>query len=179
MKDLKANKKYNYKMVFYYDEKEGVYFVEFPELPGCLAEGASPEKAVKKALKVKDEWLKAASEAGWDIPKPVEQAAVSGRTTLRLPKYIHQKLLETAQSEGVSLNQLVLTYIAEGLERISAKHYLEKILEKHRTEINCLKNVIEASAFRQLGIMGQWPSSLGWPETVKADVGKHVRQHDN
>ena len=64
-----------------------------------------------------------------------------GRTTLRLPKHTHQKLLETAQSEGVSLNQLVLTYIAKGLERTSAKDYLEKVIEKQNTEFNRL-NII-------------------------------------
>jgi len=130
MKELKDNKEYNYKMILYYDQEEKVYFVEFPELPGCIAEGPTPEKAVKGALKVKDEWLRAAKEAGWDIPKPVAQVEVSGRTTLRLPKHTHQKLLETAQSEGVSLNQLALTYIAEGLERTSAKDYLEKYMDK-------------------------------------------------
>lgn len=141
MKDLKNYTGHNYKMALYYDQEEKVYFVEFPELPGCIAEGPTPEKAVKNALKVKDEWLRAAKEAGWDIPKPVTQIEVSGRTTLRLPKHTHQKLLETAQSEGVSLNQLALTYIAEGLERTSAKDYLEKIIKKQSNELTRRKNV--------------------------------------
>lgn len=141
MKDLKNYTGHNYKMALYYDQEEKVYFVEFPELPGCIAEGPTPEKAVKNALKVKDEWLRAAKEAGWDIPTPITQVEVSGRTTLRLPKHTHQKLLDTAQSEGVSLNQLALTYIAEGLERTSAKDYLEKILKKQSNELTRRKNV--------------------------------------
>lgn len=165
MKNLKDYKKYHYKMVLYYDQDEKVYFVEFPELPGCLAEGPTPEKAIKKALKVKDEWLEAALEAGWDIPKPVAQAEVSARTTLRLPRHTHQKLLETAQSEGVSLNQLVLTYIAEGLERTSAKDYFEKIMERQSTELTRLKNVVEVSS-SQPANYGQWLESSGWPTVV-------------
>ncbi|MEW6586070.1 MAG: toxin-antitoxin system HicB family antitoxin [Nitrospirota bacterium] len=133
MKDLKDYREYHYKMVMRYDQDEQVYFIEFPELPGCIAEGPIPEKAVKNALKVKDEWLKTALDAGWDLPKPTAQAQVSGRTTLRLPKYVHQKLLKTAEAEGVSLNQLVLTYIAEGLERTSARDYLAKVMKKKGT----------------------------------------------
>lgn len=174
MKDLKNYTGYNYRMVLYYDQEEKVYFVEFPELTGCMAEGLTPEKAVKNALKVKDEWIKAALEAGWDIPKPVAQTEVSGRTTLRLPKHMHQKLLATAQSEGVSLNQLVLTYIAAGLERTSAKDYLEKIIEKQNTAINRLKNVVEVSAFQPANIYGQWPASSGWPAGVSEQMSEKV-----
>ena len=169
MKNLKDYKKYHYKMVLYYDQDEKVYFVEFPELPGCLAEGPTPEKAVKSALKVKDEWLSAAKEAGWDIPKPVAQVEVSGRTTLRLPKHTHKKLLDTAQSEGVSLNQLVLTYIAEGLERTSAKDYLERIMEKQNTTLNRLKNVVEVSQVQPANY-GQWPKSSAWPTVVSEQM---------
>jgi antitoxin HicB len=39
----------------------------------------------------------------------------SGRFVTRLPKSIHAKLAERAKSEGVSLNTLVLAFIAEGL----------------------------------------------------------------
>lgn len=170
MKNLKDYKEYHYKMIIYYDQDEKVYFVEFPELRGCIAEGPTPEKAIKKALMIKNEWLEAALEAGWDIPKPIVHVEVSGRTTLRLPKHTHQKLLETAQSEGVSLNQLVLTYIAEGIERTSAKEYLEKIMEKQNAELNRLKNVVEVSAFQPANIYGQWPVSSEWPTVVSEQM---------
>lgn len=177
MKDLKEYKEYHYKMVMYYDRDEKVYFVEVPDLPGCIAEGLTPEKAVKSALKVKDEWLKVALEAGWDIPKPAAQAQVSGRTTLRLPRSIHQKLLETAEAEGVSLNQLVLTYIAEGLERTSAKDYLANVMEKQNTELNRLKNVVEVSTFQPSNIYGQWAESSAWPAAVSEQMPKQDSVH--
>ena len=51
-------------------------------------------------------------------PDPVPMA--SGRFVTRLPKSIHAKLAERAKSEGVSLNTLVLAFIAEGLGRKDA-----------------------------------------------------------
>jgi hypothetical protein len=39
----------------------------------------------------------------------------SGRFVVRIPKSLHRQLAETAASESVSLNQLVLTLLAGGL----------------------------------------------------------------
>ena len=58
-------------MIFEYDKEDKVWFVKFPELPGCLMHGKTPEDALKKALEVRDEWLKIAKESGWDIKEPV------------------------------------------------------------------------------------------------------------
>ncbi|WP_269470959.1 toxin-antitoxin system HicB family antitoxin [Sulfuritortus calidifontis] len=46
--------------------------------------------------------------------------AASGRFVTRLPKSVHAKLAERAKAEGVSLNALVLAFIAEGLGRKDA-----------------------------------------------------------
>jgi predicted RNase H-like HicB family nuclease len=60
----------NYKMVFEYDKDDKVYFVTFPELPGDLSHGKTAKEALNMALKVKDEWLEVAYDAGYDIPEP-------------------------------------------------------------------------------------------------------------
>ena len=60
---------------------------------------------------------------GRDIPAPSfspDDATVpgaSGKFVARVPKSIHAKLTTRAKVEGVSLNTLVLTLIAEGLGR--------------------------------------------------------------
>ncbi len=50
---------------------------------------------------------------GIDIPEP-DQGAVdySGRFLIRLPKYLHRQLAESAQANGVSLNQYACTLLA-------------------------------------------------------------------
>lgn len=167
MKSLEHYKKLNYKMVIYYDREEAVFFVEFPELPGCIAEGNTAEEAVKNAKRVKNEWVKTALEAGWKIPEPTVSIETSGRLTLRLPKSIHKKLIDRSEEEGVSLNQLLLTYISEGLERISAKDYLEKAIGEHSSVITRLTNTIATSA-PQIETLDRWELENQWSRIAHA-----------
>jgi predicted RNase H-like HicB family nuclease len=60
----------NYEMHLKYDRDDKAWFVEFPELPGCIADGETIGKAIKRALKTKDDWLKIAMESGWKMPEP-------------------------------------------------------------------------------------------------------------
>jgi len=51
---------------------------------------------------------------------PIVESAppeVSGKLLIRLPKSLHQALKVKADSEGVSVNTLMLTYIAQGFGR--------------------------------------------------------------
>jgi antitoxin HicB len=64
-------------------------------------------------------------DAGKAVPNPAyspeAMPSLSGRFVRRLPKSIHAKLADRAKAEGVSLNTLVLTFIAEGLGRKDAR----------------------------------------------------------
>jgi antitoxin HicB len=53
---------------------------------------------------------------GREIPKPSKNP-LPGKFVQRLPRTIHARLAARARQEGVSLNTLVLTFIAEGLGR--------------------------------------------------------------
>jgi antitoxin HicB len=134
MEDIKYYKNYNYKMIFYYDPEDKIYIVQFPELPGCLAHGETAEEALKNAYNAKDEWLESALKHKCKIPEPSLPIETTGRITLRMPKSIHQRIIERAEEEDISQNQLILTFIAEGLERAHLKNSVEKILQK-QTEI--------------------------------------------
>jgi antitoxin HicB len=50
------------------------------------------------------------------IPGP-NGVAVPAKFVLRLPRTLHSRLTSRASAEGVSLNSLVQTYVAEGLGR--------------------------------------------------------------
>ena len=43
--------------------------------------------------------------------------AASGKLLLRLPAGLHKRATEAAKTEGISLNELLLSYIAEGIGR--------------------------------------------------------------
>lgn len=41
-----------YKMIVYWSEEDRAFVAELPELPGCMADGASYQEAVKNAEQV-------------------------------------------------------------------------------------------------------------------------------
>ena len=59
-----------YSMIMSWSEEDQSYIVSVPELPGCMADGKTPEEAVKQAQVVIDLWIETALEDGEEIPKP-------------------------------------------------------------------------------------------------------------
>jgi antitoxin HicB len=131
-KDLFYYKKLKYKMIIEFHPNENAYFVKFPELPGCLAHGPTPEKALRKALAVKDEWLKIAYESGWIIPEPILPIETSGRITLRTPKSLHARLSAASENEGVSLNTYIVYLLSEQQGKKEYNESFKKLIEEFR-----------------------------------------------
>jgi len=59
-----------YELIVYWSEDDEAYIVEVPELPGCMADGETYEKAIQNALDVIREWIETAKELGRSIPTP-------------------------------------------------------------------------------------------------------------
>ena len=59
-----------YEMIVYWSEEDAAFVVEVPELPGCMADGATRAEAVANAQTVIDEWLETATRLGRTIPEP-------------------------------------------------------------------------------------------------------------
>jgi antitoxin HicB len=89
------------------EEEGGGYCVTFPDLPGCMADGETIEQAIAEAADAEASWLRTHEDLG--IP------LASGRFVLRMPKGLHARLGVRARQEGVSMNTLAVTYLAEGL----------------------------------------------------------------
>lgn len=60
---------HKYELIVYWSEEDSSYIVEVPELPGCMADGASHEEAVRNAHQMIDEWIQTARAEGREIPK--------------------------------------------------------------------------------------------------------------
>lgn len=99
----------------------GGFLITFPDLPGCMSDGETEAQAVSNGLDAFKVWVAARRDAGKEIPAPLYRPdtvpEMSGKFVTRLPKSIHAKLAERAKAEGVSLNTLVLAFVAEGLGR--------------------------------------------------------------
>ena len=100
-------------------EEGGGFLATFPDLPGCMADGETPEEAIADARGAFECWMDAHIADGRPVPTPGILNA-SGKFVQRLPRSIHSRLQHQAKAEGVSLNQLVNAYISEGLGRHSA-----------------------------------------------------------
>lgn len=59
-----------YEMIIFWSEEDNAYVVEVPELPGCMADGATYQEAVKNAEIIIQEWIVTARELGREIPEP-------------------------------------------------------------------------------------------------------------
>ncbi|NBT63291.1 MAG: type II toxin-antitoxin system HicB family antitoxin, partial [Planctomycetia bacterium] len=51
-----------YELILFWSEEDQVFIAEVPELPGCMADGASYAEAVANAEKVIQEWIQTAQE---------------------------------------------------------------------------------------------------------------------
>ncbi len=93
----------------------GGWLAEILDLPGCIADGETREEALENSELAIAEWIDAATQMGRPIPEPGTADKYSGKWVQRVPKSLHMKLANQAKREGVSLNALATTLLAEGL----------------------------------------------------------------
>jgi len=95
-------------------DPDGGYVIEFPDLPGCLTQADEPDEIGPMAEEARSLWIETEFEAGKAIPLPSYPPEYSGKFNLRLPRSLHARLAESAEREGVSLNQYVTMLLAAG-----------------------------------------------------------------
>jgi predicted RNase H-like HicB family nuclease len=59
-----------YEIIIYWSDEDDAYIAEVPELPGCMADGATYQEAVANAEQVIREWIETAEALGRPVPKP-------------------------------------------------------------------------------------------------------------
>ena len=69
-KRLRHYLKLPYRMMKQYDEESHAWFVRYPELPGCIADGPTPEEALAEGAEAKALWIETALSEDFDIPEP-------------------------------------------------------------------------------------------------------------
>ncbi|HEX6122470.1 MAG TPA: type II toxin-antitoxin system HicB family antitoxin [Ktedonobacterales bacterium] len=61
---------HTYRFMLTWSELDHAWIAEVPELPGCMADGASPAEAVANAEIIIGEWIAVARKDGRPIPAP-------------------------------------------------------------------------------------------------------------
>jgi antitoxin HicB len=103
-----------YTIILRRDPQDGIVVARVEELSGCSAHGDSEEEALTNIRDSMADWIADCLEVGDPVPEPAEEVELpSGKWLQRVPRSLHLKLIRLAQQEGVSLNQLVTTALAE------------------------------------------------------------------
>lgn len=93
-----------YKINIFYSPEDNGYIGTVPELKGCSAFGKTEEAVLKEVKIAAKLWLETAEKNKIPIPAP-KKHKYSGRILIRTTSAIHQKILEKADEEHLSLNQ--------------------------------------------------------------------------
>lgn len=130
---------YGIKISLLSEEDGGGYFVEVPDLPGCMTDGDTLEEALCHAQEAIETWLEAAKKIGRDIPETKyysSEERYSGKLTLRMPKALHKELVERAAEENVSVNQLMIYLLSKGIGNSQKKDsHTEPIIPSRQVKV--------------------------------------------
>lgn len=59
-----------YEIIIYWSDEDDAFVAEVPELPGCMAHGATQEEALGNAKQAAQLWIDTAREFGDPVPEP-------------------------------------------------------------------------------------------------------------
>jgi antitoxin HicB len=68
------------------EDEGGGWLVEFPDLPGCMADGETLDEVLAEAKSAVAAWIDTAEDDGRPVPKPSSVQAYSGKWVQRVPK---------------------------------------------------------------------------------------------
>ena len=102
-------------------EEGGGYLISFPDFAECISDGESVDEAIENGRDALKATVAALKAKKMSVPAPNSGGVASGKFVARVPKTVHAQLATRARAEGVSLNALVLTFIAQGLGGVGSK----------------------------------------------------------
>ena len=107
--------------------EEGGYVVVFPDLPGCITQVDTIQEIPAMSEDARVGWIETAYELGQVIPLPSFAETYSGKFNVRLLRSLHRTLAESAEEDGLSLNQYVATLLARGDTQARLEGRLEEL----------------------------------------------------
>ena len=98
-------------------DEGGGFLISYPDFSDCISDGETVEETLKNGQDALKATIATLKSKALSVPTPNSGRIASGKFVARVPKTIHAQLTTRAKSEGVSLNTLVVTFIAQGLGR--------------------------------------------------------------
>ncbi|MBP8003146.1 MAG: type II toxin-antitoxin system HicB family antitoxin [Chloroflexi bacterium] len=99
------------------EEEGGGFLISFPDFSECISDGETVEEAIHNGRDALEETIAALESMNLPVPEPNSGGSFSGKFIQRVPKSLHARLAARARQEGVSMNLLVTTMLAENLGR--------------------------------------------------------------
>jgi len=96
-------------------EGGGGFLISYPDFSDCISDGETIEEAIANGRAALKATIAALKARGLPVPAANGGGVAPGKFVARVPRTIHAQLATRARVEGVSLNTLVLTFIARGL----------------------------------------------------------------
>jgi predicted RNase H-like HicB family nuclease len=145
---------YDYEIILSHSsEEDGEYWVAtVPDLPGCMSDGTTPNKAINNVQEAIEAWIEHAKAIGRDVPEP---KYYSGKFTVRLPKSLHKELELRAKNDNVSLNQTVVHLLSYALGKTSIVQV--KVLGSEKQEQKIQSDL--STLFQNWVDLQQWKNS--------------------
>ncbi len=97
------------------EEDGGGYLITFPDYPGCMADGETPEEALAEGRDALVSYIETLRELARPIPPASDKSGPSWDE--EIAEAVQKALAERADAEGTSIGALVAKLVAEGLER--------------------------------------------------------------
>lgn len=120
---------------------DGGYFATHPDLPGCMAEGASPEETLTNLADSRELWVEARITNGYAVPEPLSDDEPSGRISLRMLPSLHAQLAKIAARKDISINLLLNTVLAQYAGAVAVENEIAPIVENLTTVATDLKSI--------------------------------------
>ena len=118
-------------------DPDGGYFIEFPDLPGCMTQVDSIDEIPYMVEDARMGWMATQYDhKNGEIPLPSYPPEYSGKFNVRIPRSLHHLLVDAAERDGVSLNQYVVMLLTRGEaeDRTLLKSAYARQLERERAE---------------------------------------------
>jgi len=172
MNDIEAREflKKPYTRVLIPDEESGTFTARVVEFPGCFAQGASPAEAYERLEAAAESWIEGALEMQQEIPPPATDHQFGGRFALRLPRSLHRQAAQLAELDGTSLNQFIVSTIAEKVGAVNL--YCDLSRQLHSSIASTVFNATRlqiGTVSRHASTAGKRPSTELWQTSKEAN----------
>ena len=94
------------------DESGHYFYGKVLELDGCQSTGDTLEELNANLTEAMEGHIEIMFKNEMEIPEPIKEENLSGKFVIRVPKFLHRRLVIEAEREGVSLNQYAMYKLA-------------------------------------------------------------------